>query len=357
MSIFSKISGNNKLPFGLDIGYTSVRAVELQKKGKLVHLTSYGETPLKEGVFSRDNINVDELSFAIKKVLSGGNIGEIKSRQVICALPEEDIFIKNLQLPTMEDDELTEVIKFELEKIVPIPINDLYLDYRRVKMADNNGKDNIIVAAARKKIIHMYMDALKKADLEVIALDIEPAAVARALIPKEETDKNAYLILDMGAESTTITVYDFGSIQITGSTRVAGNSLTEGISKNLKINVKDAEDIKRHVINADRKLKKPLFDSAIKPVLTKLAKEIERSIGYYTNYMKSPHDIKKIIITGGNAHFPEMTKFLEDYFRIKTEVGNPWANVTAYPLKAMPKLKASLYTTAIGLALRELVEK
>ncbi|NTU69763.1 pilus assembly protein PilM, partial [bacterium] len=237
------------------------------------------------------------------------------------------------------------------------PVKDLYTDFKRVKMSNEKGKDNIIVVAARKKIIHSYMEALKKADLEVIALDVEPAAVARALIAAEETDKTAYLILDMGAETTTITIYDFGSIQITGSTRIAGNTLTESFVKALKISVSDAEDVKRHIINAERKIKKPLFDSAIKPVLTKLAKEIERSIGYYTNYMNSPHEIKKIIVTGGNAHFPGMTEFLADYFRIKTEIGNPWTNVTAYPLKAMPKLKASLYTTAIGLALRELVEK
>jgi type IV pilus assembly protein PilM len=187
MSFIKNIFRSAKLPFGLDIGYTSVRAVELQKKGKLVHLASYGEAPIKEGVFSHENINVEQLAFAIKQVTQNSKLGPIKSKQVICALPEEDTFAKNFQLPSMDDSELEEVVKFELEKIVPLPINDLYIDFKRVKTGTKEEKDNILAVAAKKSIIHTYMDALKKADLEVMALDVEPSAVARALIGKDET--------------------------------------------------------------------------------------------------------------------------------------------------------------------------
>ena len=356
MSFFKNIFTSMKLPFGLDIGYTSVRAVQLEKRGKLVHLAGYGETPIKEGVVSRDTINTDELAFAIKQVLKESKIKPISSKQVVCALPESEIFIKTLQLPKMEESEAEEAIKFEIEKIVPFPIDQLYLDYKKVREGGPKENDNIIVVAGQQKMIHSYMDALKKAELEVIALDVEPAAVARALIKNSETEKDAYAIIDMGADSTTITLYDYGSIQITGSTHIAGNEITNSLAKELNLEKSKAEEIKRHIINSDRRIKPQLFEKAVKPVLEKLAKEVERSINYYLNFMKDPHDIKKIIITGGNAQLEGITDFFTKKFDIKTEVGNPWNNVTAYPLKAIPKIKASLYTTAIGLALRELVE-
>lgn len=357
MALFKNIFGSIKLPFGLDIGYTSVRAVQLEKKGKLVHLAAYGEVPLKEGVFAHDNINVDELALAINQATKQSKINEITSRQVVCALPESDVFVKNIQLPSMDDTELEEVVKFEIEKIVPYPIDTLYLDYRRVREGGEKEKDNIIVVAAPQKLIDMYLEALKKAKLEVIALDVEPAAIARALIKNDEkSDNEATAIIDISADSSTITIHDYGSIQLTGSTHIAGNEITENLAKKLGVRQDQAEEIKRHVINSDRKLKQELFDSTVKPVLTKLAKEVERSMNYYTNFMKNPHDIKKILISGGNARLTGLADFFEDKFKIKTEIGNPWNNVTAYPLKAIPKIKASLYTTAIGLALRELVE-
>lgn len=358
MSLLRNFFGSIKLPFGLDIGYTSVRAVQLEKRGKLVHLASYGESPLDKDVFSKDKINVPALSIAIKHVIESNKIRPINSKQVVCALPESDIFTKILQLPKMTDDELEEVIKLEIDKIVPFSISELYLDWERVKTGNekSNEKDNILVVAAPQKLIHSYLEAIKKAGLVVIALDIEPAAVCRALIKGTEGKNEAILVVDIGADTTSITIYDFESIQLTGSTHVAGNSLTESLGKYLNLDFDKTEAIKRELINSNKDLNPKLFNNALKPVLSQLGQEISRSMTYYTNFAKNSHPVSEILFCGGNAHIPGLTEFFEKTFNIKTEIGNPWTNVTAYPLKAIPKLKASLYTTAIGLALRELTE-
>ncbi len=359
MSFIKNIFGSIKLPFGLDIGYTSVRAVQLKKKGGLVHLAGYGEVPLGKDVFAdHTKVNTDALALAIRHVLEESKIKPITSKQVVCALPESDIFVKVLQFPKMTDDELEEVIKLETEKIVPFSISELYLDWERLKTSNEqeSEKDNVLVVAAPQKLIHSYLDAIKKVGLEVIALEIEPAAVCRALIKKNEGKNEAILIVDIGADITSITVYDFESIQVTGSTHVAGDSITSSLGKYLKLSSDKTESIKRQIINSDKNLNPRLFNSAMKPVFMQLGNEISRSMNYYSNFVKNSNPFSKIIFCGGNAHIPGMIDFFEEMFNIKCEIGNPWVNVTAYPLKALPRLKGSLYATAIGLALRELVE-
>ena len=360
MTIFRNFLGKIKLPFGLDIGYTSVRAVQLEKRrDKLIHLVGYNEVSLEKDVFlNNGEINTAALSSAIKKVTEDSKLKPITSKQVVCALPESDIFIKVLQLPKMSDNELEEVLKLEVDKIVPFSISELYLDWERVRIGSEkeNEKDNILVVAASQKLVQNYLEAIKKAGLEVIALEIEPAAVCRALIKHKEPEKEAIVVVDIGADITSITIYDFNSIQLAGSTHIAGNSLTESLSLYLKLSKDKAEDVKRKIINSDKNLETKLFNSAIKPVLTQIGNEISRSIEYYTNYAKNSRLVSKIIFCGGNAHFPGLVDFFEKRFNIKSEIGNPWANVTTYPLKALPKLKASIYATAIGLALREIVE-
>lgn len=357
MSIIKNIFGNIKLPFGLDIGYTSVRAVQLEKKGGLMHLSGYGEVPIDKSVFlDHEKVNTDVLALAIKQVTEGSKIKPITSRQAVCALPESDTFVKVLQFPKMTDEELEEVLKLEVEKIVPFSISELYLDWERVKTgSEKDEKDNILVVAAPQKLINNYLEAIKKAGLEVIALEIEPAAVCRALIKKNEGQDRAIMVVDIGADITSITIYDFNSIQLTGSTHIAGNTITESLSKYLSLDFAKTEEIKRQIINSDKKLNPKLFDSSIKPVFSQLGHEISRSINYYSGYIKTSHPISKIIFCGGNAHIPGLAEFFEKMFNIETEIGNPWTNVTAYPLKALPKLKASLYATAIGLALREII--
>ncbi len=360
MSFVKNLLGSTKLPFGLDIGYTSVRAVQLEKRrDKLIHLVGYNETPLEKDVFlNNGEINTSALSSAIQTVTEESKLKPITSKRVVCALPESDVFVKVLQLPKMSDNELEEVLKLEVDKIVPFAISELYLDWERVKIGNEkeNEKDSILVVAASQKLIQNYMEAIKKAGLEVVALEIEPAAVCRALIKGGESQKEAIVVTDIGADITSITVYDFNSIQLAGSTRIAGNSISESLGLYLKISKEKAEDIKRKVINSDKNLEPKLFNSAVKPVLTQLSNEISRSIDYYTNYAKNSRTISKIIFCGGNAHLPGLVEFFEKRFNIKSEIGNPWANVTTYPLKALPKLKASIYATAIGLALREIVE-
>ncbi|PIR67259.1 hypothetical protein COZ97_00285 [bacterium CG_4_8_14_3_um_filter_33_28] len=359
MSVFGHIFNSMKLPFGLDIGYTSVRAVQLERRGKLIHLTSYGEVPLDKSVFANNKIDTMALSLAIRQVMENSKINPITSKQVVCALPDSHIFTKVLQFPKMLDEELEEVIKLEVEKIIPFSISELYLDWERVKTGDdkNNEKDNILVVAAPQKLIHSHLEAIKKAGLEVIAMEIEPAAVCRALINKSEGINEGILIADIGADITSIVIYDFASIQLTGSTHVAGDTLTQGISQYLDIDFEKAEHVKRNLINSGKKMHPKLFNNHIKPVLSQLERELSRSIDYYGNFAKNPHPISKIIFCGGNAHLPGIVDFFEKTFNIRTEIGNPWANITTYPLKAIPKLKTSIYSTAIGLALRELVEK
>lgn len=353
MPLFKQIS-----PFGLDIGYTSVRAVQLEKKHDLIHLKGYGEIPIGKDVISRNKMDTTALAMAIKQVMETSKIGPITSKHIVCGLPESDVFVKILQFQKMPDSELEEVIKLEIEKIVPFSISELYLDWERVKNGNEkeNEKDSIIVVAAPQKLIHNYLEATKKAGLDVIALEIEPAAVCRALIKSKSGINEAIMIVDIGADITSLTIYDFGSIQLTGGTHVAGNSITEAFGEYLKLDFEKAEQVKRHVINSNKKLHKKLFDSAIKPVLSQLGHEITRSLNYYNNIIKDAHPVSKIIFCGGNAHLPGLTEYFQESLDFKTGIGNPWENITIYPLKAIPKLKASIYTTAIGLALREITD-
>jgi len=58
----------------------------------------------------------------------------------------------------------------------------------------------------------------------------------------------------------------------------------------------------------------------------------------------------KILLTGGGAAMPGLDRFIEEKIGLKTERGNPWRMIKNPP----PERKSTLFTTSIGLAMRQL---
>ena len=101
------------------------------------------------------------------------------------------------------------------------------------------------------------------------------------------------------------------------------------------------------------------------PALTDLIEQIKRYLSYYQTHASHEHlppngkGVSKIFLCGGGANLKRLTDFLSTELKIPVELGNPWINILPEPLKEVPELpfeKSLSYTTALGLALRELKE-
>ncbi len=339
--------------FGLDIGAKTIKVLQFKKKGKLIYLYAYNSIPTPPHSIKKDKIKDQKAIIqAIKKACEQSKINPIKTKKVISLLPETLVFTKIIEIPKeMPKKEIAEALKFEIDESIPFSFEEIYMDWHILKtpITNQNKKTKILLLVTQKKVVNDYVDTFLKADLEPIALEIQPSAVTRALIKKDSL--KGILIADIGALATGITIYDQGSIQLTCSVLHGGEDFTNAIASNLKIDPQEAEKIK---LNPEKPEILDQIQKAIYPLLETIAKEIRRSIKYYQDNSKS--EIKKIFLCGGGANLPGLTSYFSDKTKIKTEIGNPWVNITTYPLKAVPKIKATTYTSVIGLALRELIE-
>ncbi len=288
----------------------------------------------------------------IQKACAQSKIHPIKTKKVISLLPETLVFTKIIEVaPGMSKEEITEALKWEIDESIPYSFEEIYMDWHILKtpVTNKNKKTKILMLVSQKKVVNDYVDTFLEADLEPLALEIQPSAVTRALVKKGSL--KGILIADIGALTTGITIYDQGSIQLTCSVLHGGEDFTGAVAKTLKIDPQEAERIK---LNPSKPETLAQIQKAISPLLEIISKEMRRSIKYYQDYSKS--EIKKIFLCGGGANLPGLDSYFSDITKIKTEIGNPWVNITTYPLKAVPKIKAPTYTSVIGLALRELIE-
>lgn len=370
--------------FGLDISDLSLKIIKLKRKRGDLTLASYGEEKINPGLIKGGEIKDEEsLVKIIKDALTKIKGEKLATEYVVASLPEEKAFLQVIQMPCLSEEDLKSAVIYEAENYIPLPIEEVYLDFQIVPPIYNHlDHFDVLIAALPKKTVDPYISCLKKANLKPLALEIESLAIARALI-KNETAVSPLLLIDLGETRTGFVVFSGNSLRFTSSIPVSSQSFTEAISKGMNISLIRAENLKRKYGLEVRKkvyLKEKTGDSkfekeiikdkrifeALIPPLTDLIEQIKKYLSFYQTHASHEHlppdgkGVTKIFLSGGGANLKGLTDFLSMELKIPVELGNPWINILTTPLKEVPALsfeESLRYTTALGLALRGIKEK
>jgi len=350
--------------FGLDISDFSIRFTQLKKRRNFLFLASWGEKELKEKIVEGGEIKDKKaLVEAIKETLLKAKGGKMKTKEVVVSLPEKKCFLQVIQVPKMDEKELETAIPFEAENYIPLPVETVYLDFQIIPPVQN-GLDHfdVLIVAVSKNVVDSYLACLKEAGLVPIAMEAESQAITRALV-KNGFSGFPVFIIDFGRSSSNFIIFSGYSIRFTTSISISSHTLTETISKFLRVSLDEAEKMKlEYGLSEAVNEKGKKVNEVITPILTDFTKEIARHIDYYQSHRVHEHfpsngkEIDKIILCGQGANLKGLSGFLSSQLGISVEIANPWVNILKEPLKEVPGLsyKESLgYTTALGLALRE----
>lgn len=350
--------------FGLDISDLSLKIAAVEKKGKGLQLVSFGECGIPPGVMKEGEVQ-DEAGLvkAIQQILTQVKGKKIKTKNVVCCLPEEKSFLDVLQLPFLPEGELRQAVSFEAENYIPVPLDEVYFDFEILQppalsapVAGQPKIQEILIAATSKRIVDSYFSALKKAGLLPQVMEIEPLAIVRALL-KKETSTSPLLLIDFGASRTSFIIFSGSSIRFTSTITVSSQELTLAIAKNLNMPVKRAEKIKQaQGLEGD----KEVFDVMI-PVLTDLTQQIKTHLDYYRSHVpgvpfaRGNGKMERIVLCGAGANLKGLTDFLTSTFKLKVCLADPWVNMEKPDPKNFPNLPSKEflgYATAFGLAIR-----
>jgi type IV pilus assembly protein PilM len=331
---------------GLDIGTYCIKAVQLKKKGKTVRLSGYGKMPVPENYVIEGIVTEPEkMAKDIKQFLEKSVWGQIDAPRVALSLSESQVFTKIITLPHTSPKGREDAVMWEATQSVPMAMTDLYVDWQMIGPNVNDPKqDDFIFTAAPKGIINSYLQLVNLLGKEIGSVETSLTAIARAMVPARSANE-VLLVVDMGGQTTNLAIFD-QFIRVTGSTLVGGTGITKKIAEALKVTEEEAENIK---INPSEK-QMPKIAEAIKGDLETVSGEIDRMIRYYHENNKDSK-VSKVLLCGGSANISGLGKYFTDKLGLPTTIGNPWANISIYPIKPVPKAEASMYTNAIGLAL------
>jgi len=348
--------------FGLDINGLSLKIVQLEKKRRGFVLSSFNEAKIDPSIIN-EGVIVDEVALAkiIKLSYSTVKGKKIKTKYVVASLPEEKSFSQVIQMPKMSDEELRLAVPLEAENYIPMPIDDVYLDFQVIpQVKDYLNYLEVLIVAIPRKIVDSYVSCFKKAGLTPIIFETESEAIARALVGKE--NKSSLLILiDFGENNTNFIVFSGGSIRFTCSIPISSRLLTEAVSESLIIDFHEAERIKisHGLVGANTNTKTLRAVQVMTPLLKDLAGQIKKYLNFYRDhssyeYLLENGKTEKVLLCGGGAELKGLADFMSKNLGTAVELGNPLVNFLAKKPKSIIKNDIMSFTTAIGLALREI---
>jgi type IV pilus assembly protein PilM len=343
--------GGKKTIVGLDIGSSSIKAVELKRSRAGIEVAHLGIEPLATDVVV-DSMIMDSptVSSAITRMFAENGI---KGRMVATSVSGHSVIVKPITVPAMSEQELAERIQLEAAQHIPFDINDVNLDYQVLSNDANSAQMRVLLVAVKKDKILNYTNVLSMAGKTPAVVDIDVFALQNCYEYNYQPSPAATVaLLNLGASVMNINIVKGSTPLFTRDVSVGGHQYTDSLQKELDMSFEDAEAFKlgRRVGTVSEDAKLPILQQVTELIVL----EIQKTFDFFRATSAGEH-IEKIYLAGGSAPVPGLLEELRREFSLPVEFLNPFQRIEYTGPAAAPELlekNAGHMAVAVGLALR-----
>ena len=336
--------------FGLDIGTTAVRVVQLTGSGPVRGFQLYGQAPVDSRVsLSAAEADKQKLAQIIQQLLASSGI---TTPNVAVNVPSNRVFTAVIDFDKLPLNEMGKAINYQADSLVPTPLDKSKLDWAILGDSPKDPKKvEVLISSVPNDFVEGRLNLLESIGLNVIACEPDSLALARAMLTPDTS--GAQLVLDIGYQATDLVVTLGGSPRLTRSINIGTGVIIKAAMQNMTVDVRQAAQYVFKFGLSRNKLEGQVYN-AIVGTVDSLMNEIDKSIKFfYERYTGVKLD--RIIVTGGASALPELPAYIANQFGLNVEIGNAWRNVSLPAERESELLAVSNYfAVAVGLAERAL---
>lgn len=344
----SIVSGVSEF-FGLDLGSTAIRAVQLTNTPKNKQLLRYAMSPIDSKIALSDaKADQQKVAEKLRELLSAA---QISTKNVAVGIPSQRVFTTVVDIERLSPGELAKTIQFQADSLIPTPIAESKIDWAMIgdSPADAN-KVEVLLTSVPNEFIEARLDLLESIGLNVIAFEPDNLALTRSMLAPDSATPQ--MVLDIGSKSTDLVITMNGAPRLTRAIPTGSEAIIRAAQQNLNIDDKQAQEFVFKFGLSENKLEGQVYHAIIGTV-DLLMTDIDKSIKFFqTRYKEVKLD--RIIMTGGASALPEFPLYIANKFGINVEIGNAWRNVQ-YGMERQNELMAvsNHFGVAVGLAERD----
>lgn len=333
--------------FGLDIGSYSIKLIQAKKEGTGFRLVTFGEVRTPADLNSE--ADKDKLAFieAIKKLAEDC---KVTTKKVALALSESEVYSQVIELPYLSETELASAINFEAEQYIPVPLEEVQLEYLVLKTPPKgaiNEKMEVLLVGAKKKALEKIVEVIEKAGLTPITAETEILSLIRILPPDFA---KIGLLLDLGFRSTDIAIVQDHNLRLVRTLNTGGEALTRAVATSLNMEFVQAEQYKVSY-GIDESQLEGKVAKAIIPTFDVILEEIRRGLAFFSQ-REQDKKADLVILSGGGAEMPGLSSYLAKSLNLEVSIIDPFAKFIKD--EEFPKIVgAPRFSVAAGLAIRE----
>ncbi len=335
---------------GLDIGTTAVRAVELTLDGgQRPAITNFGQVGLQPGIVANGEVRDRAgLADALRRLWREGHFSNRRVRVGVAGLRA---IVRDIDMPLLPPDELESAVRFKADEVLPFALDETVLSSKviaQVAGADGPPTLRVQVAAAHAEVLASLIEALERAGLEPVSIDLQTAALARALATGQQSPE---AVVSIGATLTLIVVHQGGTLQFVRTLDKGGQTITAAIAGALDIPLRDAEVAKRRL--GAPGVHDSLAAGACQRAVGALVDEINNSVRFFGS-LAGRQPVSRVLLTGGGTRTHGLLEAMGQATGVPVALASPLSALDAAGLPLTPQQAAEVDTVAavpVGLAL------
>ena len=298
---------------GLDIGAEAVRAAVVDTSRASPVLKRFAEMPVPEGVVEAGEV-IDE-GTVTEAVAALWKRHRLPKRNVVLGIGSQRVIVRQVDVPHLEEAEMVNALPFQVQDVIPIPVEEAVLDYvplEEFTTPDGDLMMSILVIAAQRDMVEGLVNVARNAGLQVAAIDLHAFGLVRAAFGSDLMlgGDGPQAVLDIGASVSQIAIVRAGITRFVRILPVGGTSFTNALADGMAISLEDADLLKRRAGVAPSGVPDgddP--DSIARRVLTRTAdnliEEIRGSVNYYLT-QAGEHRLERLVVAGNGARLPHL---------------------------------------------------
>lgn len=228
---------------GIDFGSQTIKAVTLSGRPGKVHLESVAEIPMPKGTLVdyqlQDIERVGQSLKSLKRLIQGD------CQLVATAVTGSNVITKVIQVDAnINENELENQVHLEAEQLIPFPLDEVSLDFEILGMAGDNGRQEVLLSAARTESVSGRVSALTEAGMTTMVVDVGAHALGRAVLaclPDLQTSEKPVGIVDIGASALTFAALLRGQVIYSRLQNFGGDQYSQALASFYSMSMEEAE--------------------------------------------------------------------------------------------------------------------